>query len=91
MTTFTTTDIQGLGELLAIANDGLSLEDLHPNMAARHLGLANHLATSGIPRDAHAIAEAIALDVEDAGDIDQIAPWIFVRHLDTADDVLKRF
>lgn len=89
--TFTTADIEGLADLLAIASEELGLEDLHPNMAARYRGIAAGLAFEGIARTPEAIAEFITLAIEDAGHLDQVAPWVFVRYLDTADDVLKQF
>ncbi|MFF4292114.1 hypothetical protein ACFY0N_00490 [Streptomyces vinaceus] len=90
-TTFTTTDTEGLAELLAMTEESLCLEDLHPMEAARYRGLASRLATGGHARDLEVIAEVIALDLEDAGDIDQVAPWLLGRHRVTAEDILNQF
>ncbi|MFJ7592516.1 hypothetical protein ACIQZO_35125 [Streptomyces sp. NPDC097617] len=88
---FTTADIEGLADLIAFAKEELGLDDLHPNVAARYRGIAAGLASEGIERTPKAIAEFIALVVEDTGHLNQVAPWVFVRYLDTADDILKEF
>ncbi|MFD3978295.1 hypothetical protein ACFWR6_06880 [Streptomyces griseus] len=88
---FTTTDIAALADLIAIDNESLCLADLHPKRAGRYRYIANDLTAGSTPRTAHAIAESIALVVEDTGDLDQIAPWDFARHLDTARDILRQF
>ncbi|MER6984533.1 hypothetical protein [Streptomyces carpinensis] len=90
-TTTFTADVEALGDLLAVTyEEGLGLADLHPLTAGRYCGIAADLISRNLPRDMHALAQVLALLIDEMHHED-IAPWMFVRHLDAADDVLKRF
>ncbi|MDQ0762029.1 hypothetical protein [Streptomyces canus] len=86
-----TADTEALANALALAYEDLDLTDLHPGMAARYRGLAADLVGQNLPREMKVIAEVLALCIEDAGHLDQIAPWDVCRHLDVAEDILARF
>ncbi|MBT2453281.1 hypothetical protein [Streptomyces sp. ISL-86] len=88
---FTTADIEGLADVLAIAKEELGLYEIHPRATAYYLALAADLASGNTPRTMEAIAEFITLAVEDAGHLDQVAPWVHLRYVDTADAILKQF